>query len=70
MMNIEIPLRVVLGTRTMKMSDLLKLGRGAIVELDRRVGDPVEIWSGKTLVARGVIRTDGTKLSVEITEKI
>ena len=51
----DIPVQVsaVLGRATMQVSQLLKLGRGAVVELDRKLGEAVEIYVNNRLVARG-----------------
>ena len=53
----DIPVQVsaVLGKSTMQVSQLLKLGRGAVVELDRRVGEAIDIYVNNRLVARGEV---------------
>ena len=53
----EIPVRVsaVLGTATMQVNQLLKLGRGAVVELDRKVREAIDIYVNNRLVARGEV---------------
>ena len=55
----------------MPVSALLKLGRGSVVPLDRRVGDPVEVVVNDHVVARGevvVINEDGSRFGVSLTE--
>jgi flagellar motor switch protein FliN/FliY len=67
----EIPVQVsaVLGRATMQVSQLLKLGRGAVVELDRKVGEAVDIYVNNRLVARGeVVMVDDNRLGVTMTE--
>ena len=67
----EIPVTVsaVLGKATMQVSQLLKLGRGAVVELDRKLGEAIDIYVNNRLVARGeVVMVDDTKLGVTMTE--
>ena len=67
----DVPVQVsaVLGRATMQVSQLLKLGRGAIVELDRKLGEAVEIYVNNRLVARGeVVMVDDNKLGVTMTE--
>jgi flagellar motor switch protein FliN/FliY len=67
----DIPVQVsaVLGRATMQVSQLLKLGRGAVVELDRKLGEAVEIYVNNRLVARGeVVMVDDKKLGVTMTE--
>ncbi len=66
--HLPVQLHVRVGTASMKLSELLELSPGAIVELDKRLGDPVEIFAGDVLVARGeLVRTDD-RLAVRITE--
>src|SRR5271166_4391363 len=67
----EIPVQVsaVLGKATMQVSQLLKLGRGAVVELDRKVGEAIDIYVNNRLVARGeVVMVDDSRLGVTMTE--
>ena len=68
----EVPVTVqaVLGESEMKVSHLLKLGRGAVVELDRRVGDPVDIYVNNRLIARGEVMIVEDKLGITMTEII
>lgn len=53
----DIPVHVsaVLGKANMQVSQLLKLGRGAVVELDRKVGEAIDIYVNNRLVARGEV---------------
>ena len=53
----DIPVQVsaVLGKTTMQVSQLLKLGRGAVIELDRKVGEAIDIYVNNRLVARGEV---------------
>jgi chemotaxis protein MotA len=57
----DIPVQVsaVLGRATMEVSQLLKLGRGAVVELDRKVGEAIDIYVNNKLVARRGCRGGG-----------
>ena len=68
----DIPVQVsaVLGTATMQVSQLLKLGRGAVVELDRKVGEAVDIYVNNRLVARGEVVIVDERLGVTMTEII
>ena len=69
----DIPVQVsaVLGRATMQASQLLKLGRGAVVELDRKLGEAVDIYVNNRLVARGeVVMVDDNRLGVTMTEII
>ena len=68
----DIPVQVsaVLGKATMQVSQLLKLGRGAVVELDRKVGEAIEIYVNNRLVARGEVVVVDERLGVTMTEII
>ena len=69
----DIPVQVsaVLGRATMQVAQLLKLGRGAVVELDRKLGEAVDIYVNNRLVARGeVVMVDDNRLGVTMTEII
>jgi flagellar motor switch protein FliN/FliY len=67
--DIPVTVSAVLGKATMQVSQLLKLGRGAVVELDRRLGEAIDIYVNNRLVARGeVVMVDNTKLGVTMTE--
>jgi flagellar motor switch protein FliN/FliY len=68
----DIPVQVsaVLGKSTMQVSNLLKLGRGAVVELDRKVGEPIDIYVNNRLVARGEVVIVDERLGVTMTEII
>ena len=66
----EVPVQIsaVLGRATMQVSQLLKLGRGAVVELDRKVGEAIDIFINNRLVARGEVVVVDDRLGVTMTE--
>jgi flagellar motor switch protein FliN len=66
----DIPVRVsaVLGKATMQVSQLLKLGRGAVIELDRKVGEAIDIYVNDRLVARGEVVVVEDRLGITMTE--
>ncbi len=66
--NIPVQVSAVLGRATMEVSQLLKLGRGAVVELDRRVGEAIDIYVNNRLVARGEVVVVEDRLGVTMTE--
>lgn len=67
--NISVTVSAVLGKATMQVSQLLKLGRGAVVELDRRLGEAIDIYVNNKLIARGeVVMVDDNRLGVTMTE--
>ena len=61
----------MLGKSTMQVSQLLKLGRGAVVELDRKLGEAIDIYVNNRLIARGeVVMVDDNRLGITMTEII
>jgi flagellar motor switch protein FliN/FliY len=66
----DVPVQVsaVLGRTTIPVNQLLRLGRGAVVELDRKVGDPVDIYVNNRLVARGEVLVVEDRLGITMTE--
>lgn len=70
-LRIPVVLQVVVGSATLPVSNLLKLGRGAVVPLDHRVGDPVDVVVNGRTIARGevvVVEEDGARFGVSLTE--
>lgn len=68
--DIPVQISAVLGRSTMQVSQLLKLGRGAVVELDRKVGEAIDIYVNNRLVARGEVVVVEDRLGVTMTEII
>ncbi len=68
----DIPVQVsaILGKANMQVSQLLKLGRGAVIELDRKVGEAIDIYVNNRLVARGEVVVVENRLGVTMTEII
>lgn len=68
----DVPVQVsaVLGRSKMDVADLLKLGPGTVLELDRRVGEAIDIYVNNRLVARGEVVLVEDKLGVTMTEII
>lgn len=66
--DIPVQLAAVLGKTSMPVSQLLRLGRGAVVELDRRVGEPIDVYVNNRLVARGEVLVVDDHLGVTMTE--
>ena len=70
-MRIPVTVQIVLGSTTMPVSGLVKLGRGAVIPLDRKVGDPVDVVVNGRVVARGevVVVDDGAShFGISLTE--
>lgn len=73
MMRIPVTVRIVLGSATMPVANLVKLGRGAIIPLDRQVGEAVDVTVNGRVVARGeVVVVDGTssRFGIKLTEVV
>jgi len=68
--DIPVQISVVLGAAEMQVSQLLKLGRGAVVELDRKVGEPVDVYVNNRLIARGEVVIVEDKIGITMTEII
>ena len=68
--DIPVQISAVLGKTTMQVNQLLKLGRGAVVELDRRVGEAIDVYVNNRLVARGEVVVVEDRLGVTMTEII
>ena len=68
----DIPVQVsaVLGKSTMEVHRLLRLGKGAVVELDRKVGEAIDIYVNNRLVARGEVVVLDDRLGITMTEII
>lgn len=69
MLNVGLHVQIVLGRSRMPISQILKLTRGSIIELDKKIGDPVEVMINDRLIARGdLVKLPGERLGVELTE--
>ncbi len=68
--DIPVQISVVLGQTSMQVNQLLKLGRGAVVELDRKVGEPIDIYVNNRLVARGEVVVVEDRIGITMTEII
>nr|WP_310148621.1 flagellar motor switch protein FliN [Bosea sp. BE125] len=70
-MRIPVNIQVVLGSATMQVANLMKLRRGAVVQLDHRVGEPVDVVVNGRIVARGevvIVEDDNSRFGVSLTE--
>lgn len=68
--DIPVEISAVLGQTTMPISQLMKLGRGAVVKLDRKVGEPIDIYVNDRLIARGEVVIVENRIGVTMTEII
>ena len=70
LLDIPVEITVQLGTARMLIKDLLQLGQGSVVELDKLAGEPMEILANNRLVARGEVVVVNEKFGVRLTDII
>lgn len=68
--DVPISVQAVLGRAHMEVASLLRLARGSVIELDRKVGEAIDIYVNNRLVARGEIVVVDERLGVTMTEII
>lgn len=68
--DVPVSVQAVIGRTTIEVSDLLNLGPGSVLELDRRVGEAIDIYVNSRLVARGEVVVVDDRLGVTMTEII
>ncbi len=68
--DINVEVTAVLGGATLLVNQLLKLGRGAVVELGQRVGDPIDLRINNRLIGRGEVVVVEDRLAISITEMV
>jgi flagellar motor switch protein FliN/FliY len=66
--KVSVDITVVLGTTTMPVHQVLRLGRGAIIELDASEDDAVSILANSLPVAKGTVVVNGNKIAVEVAD--
>ncbi len=67
--EVEIELSVVIGRRTIPIHHLLRMGRGAVIELESTITEDVEILANMVPIGRGEVIVEGDRITVEITKK-
>jgi flagellar motor switch protein FliN/FliY len=68
--SVPVEVTVVLGETNISIENLLKLGKGAVVQLDRKIGEPVELYVNERCVAKGEIVVVDNKIGITMTEII
>ena len=68
LLDVEVEITAVLGTSMMAVSQILKLGRGAVVELNRAVGEDIEVHANNRKVAHGEVVVVEDRLGVNLTD--
>lgn len=67
---IEVDIKVELGSTIMPIHHMLRMGRGAVIELDSTENDAMKIYANDALIAKGEVRIEDGRLAVEVIEKI
>ena len=68
--NIDVALTVEVGGAEIKIKELLRLGEGSVVELDRLAGDPLDILANGTMIAKGEVVMVGERFGIRLTEVV
>lgn len=68
--DVPVSVQAVIGRTTIEIANLLELGPGSVLELDRRVGEAIDIYVNSRLVARGEVVVVDDRLGVTMTEII
>ena len=68
--DVPINIQAVLGRASLEVAELLRLNRGSVIELDRKVGEAIDIYVNNRLVARGEVVVVDERLGVTMTEII
>ena len=66
--SIDVALTVEVGGAEIKIRELLRLGEGSVVELDRLAGDPLDILANGTMIAKGEVVMVGERFGIRFTE--
>jgi flagellar motor switch protein FliN/FliY len=70
LLDVEVEITIVLGTSMMPIAQVLKLGRGAVIELERSVDEDIEVHANNRAVAKGEIVVIDDRLGITLTEII
>lgn len=69
--GVSMDVQIVLGRARMPVSQLLSMSRGSVIELDKKIGQPVEVMVNDQLIARGeLVKVDDTRMGVTLTEVV
>lgn len=70
LMDLTLPVSIELGRTSMTVQEILRLGRGSVVQLDRLAGEPIDIYVGERLFAQGEVVVLGEHFGVRITRVV
>lgn len=68
--KVLVRVQAVLGQTKLNVGDLMRMRSGDVIDLDRRVGEPVDVWVNNRLIARGEVVLTGGLLGVALTEMV
>lgn len=68
--NVSVEISVVLGRAVMPIRQLLKMGRGAVIDLDASHDTPVRVYANNKLIALGDVVISGDRIAVNITQSV
>ena len=69
LLNVSLNVQVVLGQARMSISQLLSLARGSVIEIDRKIGEPLDVMINDRLVARGdLVKVGEDGIGITLTE--
>lgn len=68
--DVSVEISVVLGRAVMPIRQLLKMGRGAVIDLDANIDSMVKIYANNRLIARGDVVISGDRVAVTVTESL
>lgn len=69
-LDINVMLAIEIGSKQMKINDLMKLNKGSVIELDKAAGDPLDIKANGSLIARGEVVIANGKYGIRLTEVV
>ena len=68
--DVPVNISVILGRSNMQLSNLLKLSKGSVIELDRNVNEPVDIYVNDKIIAKGEIVVVDNKIGITLTKLV
>ena len=70
LLDIDVSLTIELGSKKMKIKEVLKLGKNAVIELDKAAGDPLDVRANGNLIARGEVVVVNDKYGIRLTDVV
>lgn len=67
-LDVPITVTAILGTRRMAIAEIVRLGVGSVLELDRQVGEPIDLYVDGRLIARGEVVLADDRLAITMTD--